>query len=83
MTRFLARVPDDCLVVFDEAYREFVTDPDTPDGLELIARRAGIFRGLDGAEQDDIGPSKAGCNLDKVGRKPRYKLVGPRNAAGP
>ncbi len=35
--RFLERVPSDCLVVFDEAYREFVTDPDTPDGLELIA----------------------------------------------
>ena len=34
--RFLDRVPDDCLVVFDEAYREFVTDPDTPDGLDLV-----------------------------------------------
>ena len=34
--RFLTRVPDDCLVVFDEAYREFVTDPDTPDGVDLV-----------------------------------------------
>ena len=29
-------VPDDCLVVFDEAYREFVTAPDFPDGIELL-----------------------------------------------
>jgi histidinol-phosphate aminotransferase len=35
--RFLARVPDTCLVVFDEAYREFVTDPRVPDGLDLLA----------------------------------------------
>ncbi|MHC1561798.1 histidinol-phosphate transaminase [Actinomycetospora sp. C-140] len=34
---FIARVPDDVLVVLDEAYREFVTDPDVPDGLGLAA----------------------------------------------
>lgn len=34
--QFLERVPDDLLVVFDEAYREFVTAPDYPDGLELL-----------------------------------------------
>jgi histidinol-phosphate aminotransferase len=34
--RFLERVPRDLLVVFDEAYREFVTAPDYPDGLELL-----------------------------------------------
>jgi histidinol-phosphate aminotransferase len=31
--RFLARVPEHVLVVVDEAYFEFVTDPDYPDGL--------------------------------------------------
>ena len=31
--RFLQRVPDHVLVVVDEAYFEFVTDPDYPDGL--------------------------------------------------
>ena len=31
--RFLAKVPDHVLVVVDEAYFEFVTDPDYPDGL--------------------------------------------------
>jgi histidinol-phosphate aminotransferase len=41
--RLLARVPDDCLVVFDEAYREFVTDADTPDGLELIAAHPNVL----------------------------------------
>jgi histidinol-phosphate aminotransferase len=32
---FLDRVPDDVLVVIDEAYREFVDDPDVPDGIEV------------------------------------------------
>ncbi len=35
--RFLERVPNDLLVVFDEAYREFVTAPEFPDALELLA----------------------------------------------
>ena len=34
--RLLARVPSDCLVVVDEAYREFVTDPDRVDGVALL-----------------------------------------------
>jgi len=34
---FLARVPADVVVALDEAYREFVTDPDVPDGLGLLA----------------------------------------------
>ncbi len=37
LTRFLERVPSDCLVVLDEAYREFVTAPDVPDGLAVLA----------------------------------------------
>ncbi len=40
--RFLERVPGDLLVVFDEAYREFVTAPDYPDGLELLADHANV-----------------------------------------
>lgn len=32
---FLARVPGDILVVIDEAYLEFVTDPDAPDALAI------------------------------------------------
>src|SRR5271169_3860910 len=35
---FLPRVPEDCLVVLDEAYFEFVDWPDYPNGLELLAR---------------------------------------------
>ncbi|MCP2164435.1 histidinol-phosphate transaminase [Goodfellowiella coeruleoviolacea] len=35
LERFLAAVPDDVLVVLDEAYREYVVDPDVPDGVEL------------------------------------------------
>ena len=33
----LGRVDADTLVVLDEAYHEFVTDPDVPDGIELLA----------------------------------------------
>ncbi len=38
LDRFLDAVPDDVLVVIDEAYREFVTDPDVPDGLTYADR---------------------------------------------
>ncbi len=34
---FLARVPREVLVVLDEAYAEFVTDPDAVDGTRLLA----------------------------------------------
>ncbi|WP_432535988.1 histidinol-phosphate transaminase [Kineococcus arenarius] len=33
---FLAQVPGDVLVVLDEAYREFVDDPEVPDGLDVL-----------------------------------------------
>jgi len=36
LERFLSRVPDDVLVVLDEAYREFVDDDDIPDGTRYL-----------------------------------------------
>jgi histidinol-phosphate aminotransferase len=39
---FLDAVPTDVLVVLDEAYREFVTDPEVPDGLELYRARPNV-----------------------------------------
>ncbi|MET7679217.1 histidinol-phosphate transaminase [Streptomyces sp. NPDC005423] len=39
---FLDRVPADCLVVLDEAYREYVRDATTADGLELAAGRPNV-----------------------------------------
>ena len=42
LERFLVRVPDDCLVVLDEAYREFVTDPDFPDGVEVVREHENV-----------------------------------------
>ena len=41
-TAFLDAVPDDVLVVLDEAYREFVTDPDVPDGLAAYGDRPNV-----------------------------------------
>jgi histidinol-phosphate aminotransferase len=42
LERFLDAVPQQTLVVLDEAYREFVTDPDVPDGIELLRGRPNV-----------------------------------------
>jgi histidinol-phosphate aminotransferase len=42
LERFLDAVPPSALVVLDEAYREFVTDPDVPDGMELMRGRPNV-----------------------------------------
>ncbi|KRV47236.1 aminotransferase [Wenjunlia vitaminophila] len=42
LERFLDRVPGEVLVVLDEAYREFVRDPEVPDGLELYRDRPNV-----------------------------------------
>jgi len=39
---FLDRVGEDVIVVLDEAYREFVTDPAVPDGLETYGDRPNV-----------------------------------------
>lgn len=39
---FLDRVPADCLVVLDEAYREFNRDPQVPDAVELYRDRPNV-----------------------------------------
>jgi histidinol-phosphate aminotransferase len=42
LTRFLDSVGEDVLVVLDEAYREFVTDPDVPDCLVEFGDRPNV-----------------------------------------
>jgi len=42
LDRFLDAVPDDVLVVLDEAYREFVTDSGVPDGLRVYGDRPNV-----------------------------------------
>lgn len=42
LDEFLARIGNDVLVVLDEAYREFVTDPDVPDGLAAYGDRPNV-----------------------------------------
>ncbi|MFF4249215.1 histidinol-phosphate transaminase [Streptomyces sp. NPDC001822] len=42
LERFLDQVPDDVLVVLDEAYREFVSDTRAPDGIELYRERPNV-----------------------------------------
>ncbi|MEV6314231.1 histidinol-phosphate transaminase [Streptomyces sp. NPDC051776] len=42
LERFLDRVPSEVLVVLDEAYKEFVRDPEVPDGLDLYRQRPNV-----------------------------------------
>jgi histidinol-phosphate aminotransferase len=42
LEKFLDRVPPDCLVVLDEAYREYVRDPEVPNGLDLYPDRPNL-----------------------------------------
>ena len=42
LVEFLDAVPADVLVVLDEVYREFVGDPDVPDGLDLYRDRPNV-----------------------------------------
>ncbi|WP_020499783.1 histidinol-phosphate transaminase [Sciscionella marina] len=38
LTRFVESAPEHVLIVLDEAYREFVDDPEVPDGIEFAKR---------------------------------------------
>ena len=42
LAAFLRQVPADCLVVLDEAYAEYVRDPDVPDGLRLYREHPNV-----------------------------------------
>jgi histidinol-phosphate aminotransferase len=42
LTAFLDRVPADCLVVLDEAYREYLRDAAVPDGIDLYRDRPNV-----------------------------------------
>ena len=42
LTWFLDQVPEDCLIVLDEAYHEYIRDPDVPDGLALYTGRPNL-----------------------------------------
>ena len=42
LTAFIDGVPGDCLVVLDEAYREYVRDAEVPDGMDLYRDRPNV-----------------------------------------
>ena len=46
LTEFIDAVPSDVIVVLDEAYREFISDTDVPDGLDFFHGRnnVGVMR---------------------------------------
>lgn len=43
LDRFLAGLDDRVLVVLDEAYREYLDDPDFPDGLDVMERHDNVL----------------------------------------
>ncbi|EHJ47567.1 histidinol-phosphate aminotransferase [Solidesulfovibrio carbinoliphilus subsp. oakridgensis] len=43
LDRFLTALGGRAVVVLDEAYREFIDDPDFPDGMEVIDRHANVL----------------------------------------
>ena len=42
LTEFIDAVPSDVIVVLDEAYREFISDTDVPDGLDFFRERNNV-----------------------------------------
>ncbi len=42
LTEFLDQVPADCLVILDEAYREYIRDADVPNGVDLYRDRPNV-----------------------------------------
>ncbi len=42
LDRFLDQVPGDCLVVLDEAYVQYVRDPQVPDGVDVYRDRPNV-----------------------------------------
>ena len=40
---FMARVPESAIVIFDEAYFEFVDDPNYPNGLDYLAKGQNVM----------------------------------------
>src|SRR5580692_2267667 len=42
LTEFIDQVPADCLVILDEAYREYIRDADVPDGINLYRDRPNV-----------------------------------------
>jgi len=42
LERFVDRVPADCLVVLDEAYAEYVRDPQAPNGVAICRDRSNV-----------------------------------------
>ena len=77
LTAFLDRVPEDCLVVLDEAYREYVRDEATPDGIEPVPgppQRGGAPHVLQG-----VRPGRAARRVP--GRAPAGRRGRPQDDA--
>ena len=70
---FLDAVPEQTLVVLDEAYREFVTDPEVPDGIELMRGRpqrrrpADVLQGVGAGRHPRRLPDRRGPGRRRVG----------------
>ena len=87
LQRVVDAAPDDCLVVVDEAYREFVTGADVPDAIELFGERpnVAVLRTLSKAY--GLAGLRVGFLVADPGRRRRRQRVrhpvrGQRRGAG-
>ena len=87
----LDAVPDRVLVVVDEAYREFDTGPDSPDGVEIAGRRSNVVAlrtlskayGLAGLRVGyAVGDPQTVVALRKVAIPFAVSLAGPGRGGG-
>lgn len=83
LERLLERLPEGVLVVLDEAYREYVADPDYPDGLDYVRRGHPVlvlrtFSKIHALAGLRIGYGVAAPELIEVLRRPRQPF--PVNA---
>lgn len=71
LEEFLASVPGDVLVVVDEAYLEFVRDPEAPDGMDVLGRHANVVLVRTLSKASGLAGLRVG-----------YAVAAPRLAAG-
>ena len=71
---FMQKVPDHCIVVFDEAYCEYIDDPGYPNGIEYVKQERNVmvvrtFSKIYGLAGNRVGYAVAPIHLmDVLGR---------------
>jgi histidinol-phosphate aminotransferase len=76
LEEFLDRVPADVPVLIDEAYREFVTDPDVPDGMDLYRGRPNVCLLRTFSKAYGLASLRIGYAVVPAGLTPMARMIG-------